>query len=78
VRSKSQSKGIGKLGNAATLCNPAGTTDVRLNHIQAARRFGYLQIEALSHQLAARLYAGAGRQSEAAEKLDSARDCYRR
>jgi hypothetical protein len=45
---------------------------------EAAQRFGYVQVEALAHQLAAKVYVRAGNHSEAAEKLDGARDCYRR
>jgi hypothetical protein len=46
--------------------------------VTAASKYGYVQIEALAHQLAARLIHGAGDPTAAGARLELARTAYRR
>jgi predicted ATPase len=46
--------------------------------VAAAQRYGYLQMEALAHELAARFYLARGAREKAATALAAARDAYRR
>ena len=55
----------------------AGSLRAYAHAVEAARRIGYLRVETLAYHLVAKVCARAGRHSEAAEKVEHARDCYR-
>jgi predicted ATPase len=67
---------------AAEICRVIGKHDAAIHHYQAAiaaaSKFGYVHIEALAHERAARLDQSRGDLAAGAAGLSAARACYRR